>query len=288
MPRDETLTLPDGRLLTYAEFGDPGGRPLMYFHGAPSCRLEPGLIGDDVLRAARVRLVAADRPGMGGSTFQPGRGFGDWPQDVSHLADALGWPTFAVLGNSGGAAYAAACAARIPERLTSAVIVSGAWRMDAPEVATQLPFLNRLVWTLARRFPPGLRLLLSTMRGGSQRTLDEELASMQRFLPAADLAAFAAPGRLSVMQATVREALRSGTRGAAWDMQCHVRPFDFALSDIRVPLRLFHGSDDRNVPLALVQATLPSLPGAELVVFAGEAHLSTLSGHIAEILAAAI
>ena len=78
------------------------------------------------------------------------------------------------------------------------------------------------------------------------------------------------------------------TRGAAWDMQCYVRPFDFALSEIRVPLRLFHGSEDRNVPLALVQATLRQLPGADLVVFAGDAHLSTLCGHINEILAAAV
>jgi pimeloyl-ACP methyl ester carboxylesterase len=34
------LTLPDGRRLAYAEFGDPNGHPVLYFHGAPSSRLE--------------------------------------------------------------------------------------------------------------------------------------------------------------------------------------------------------------------------------------------------------
>ena len=35
------ILLPDGRLLGYAEFGKPDGHPVLYFHGAPSSRLEP-------------------------------------------------------------------------------------------------------------------------------------------------------------------------------------------------------------------------------------------------------
>src|SRR5215207_3519191 len=119
-----TLTLPDGRKLAYAEFGKPDGYPVLYFHGAPSSRLEPLLIGNDTFTEYGLWIIAPDRPGMGGSDFQPKRGFSDWPKDVTCLADALGIKQFAVLGNSGGSAYAAVCAARIPERLRAAVIVS--------------------------------------------------------------------------------------------------------------------------------------------------------------------
>src|SRR5689334_19202051 len=96
------ITLPDGRRLAYAEFGDPGGNPVLYFHGAPSSRLEPLLVGDEAWGRKGLRVIAPDRPGIGGSDFQHGRGFSNWPTDVVALADALGLDRFAVLGNSGG------------------------------------------------------------------------------------------------------------------------------------------------------------------------------------------
>lgn len=43
------LTLPDKRQLAYAEYGDPNGLPVLYFHGAPSSRLEPLILGDEVI-----------------------------------------------------------------------------------------------------------------------------------------------------------------------------------------------------------------------------------------------
>jgi pimeloyl-ACP methyl ester carboxylesterase len=106
---DRTLRLGDGRRLGYAERGDPGGRPLLYFHGWPGARVEARL-ADEPAKAAGVRLVALDRPGMGFSDFQRGRTFVDWSADVVEVADALQLDRFAVLGISGGGPYAAACA----------------------------------------------------------------------------------------------------------------------------------------------------------------------------------
>jgi pimeloyl-ACP methyl ester carboxylesterase len=44
MKTDNSLTLPDGRKVAYAEFGQPDGYPVLYFHGSPSSRLEPLLL----------------------------------------------------------------------------------------------------------------------------------------------------------------------------------------------------------------------------------------------------
>ena len=63
--------------------------------------------------AKGVRLISPDRPGMGLSTYQPGRRLVDWPADVAHLTEALGIERFAVMGWSAGGPYAAVCAARI-------------------------------------------------------------------------------------------------------------------------------------------------------------------------------
>jgi pimeloyl-ACP methyl ester carboxylesterase len=129
-PLFQSFRLPDGRALTYAEYGALRGKPTFYFHGTPGSRLEPLLLDNDKLVKADIRLIACDRPGMGGSDFQPGRGFSYWPADIVAIADHLGLGKFGVFGVSGGSGYVAACARFIPEWLTSAVIVSGAGRMD--------------------------------------------------------------------------------------------------------------------------------------------------------------
>ena len=279
MNTESHIVLPDGRRLAYAEFGAPGGRPVLYFHGSPSSRLEPLLVGDEVWTRHGLRVIAPDRPGMGLSDFQPGRGFSHWPADVAALADALGLERFAVLGNSGGAPYVAVCAARIPERLTSAVVVSGGWRMDWPEARRGMPLPNRLFMTVARRAPPLLRLMLKAMAGSEQGDREKELAKLKGRVPPADFDAFAAPGRIEALGRLMRESLRQGTRGAAWDVRLYVREFDFRLEDVHFPLELFHGEQDTNAPPAMVRRVVAALPSARLTTYEGESHLSTLCNH---------
>jgi len=96
-------------------------------------RLEWRLFGSDALaNKLNIRVIAPDRPGLGRSEFQPGRRIGDWPDDVLALADQLKLARFAILGYSGGGPYAAACALKIPERLTRVGIVSGTAPFDEP------------------------------------------------------------------------------------------------------------------------------------------------------------
>ncbi|HKQ99337.1 MAG TPA: alpha/beta hydrolase [Pyrinomonadaceae bacterium] len=283
MSTENYITLPDGRKLAYAEFGEPGGRPVLYFHGSPSSRLEPLLVGDEVWGRLGLRVIAPDRPGMGGSDFQPGRGFSDWPSDVTALADALGLERFAVVGNSGGGPYVAVCAARIPERLSAAVIVSGGWRMDSQEAKDNLPFVNRLVMILAGRAPLLLRLLLKSMGGSSPGEREKELAKLKQRVPAADYEAFAVPGRIESLHEMMRECMRQGTKGAAWDMRLYVREFGFRLDEVSIPLKLFHGEQDANAPISMARKAAAELPGAQLVIYETEAHFSTLCNHLDEI-----
>ena len=282
MNTESHIILPDGRRLAYAEFGKPDGCPVFYFHGAPSSRLEPLLIGDEAWGRLGLRVIAPDRPGIGGSDFQPNRGFSDWPKDVVALADALGLGQFAVLGNSGGGPYVAVCAARIPERLSSAVIVSGGWQMNLPEAKDNMPFVNRLFLILAGRASPLLRLLLKAMGGSSAGEREKELAKLKARVPPADYAAFAEPGRIEALHEMMRECMRRGTKGPAWDMRLYMREFDFKLDEIRMPLKLFHGERDVNAPIALVRRMVAELPSAQLVTYENEAHFSTLCNHLDE------
>jgi len=283
MDTDRHIILLDCRKLAYAEFGTPDGYPVLYFHGSPMSRLEPLLIGDDVFCRLGLRVIAPDRPGMGGSDFQPNRGFSDWPKDVSSLAEALGLGQFAVLGYSGGGAYVAACAGKIPDRLSAAVIVSGAWRMDCPEAKDNMAFMHRLFWILASRAPLLFRLLLKTIVSLSPKSREKELALLKKRIPSVDYALFEdMPDRIEVLGQAMRESMRQGTKGPAWDLRLYVREFDFQFDEILMPLKLFHGELDINVPIALAWKAAACLPGAQLVTYENEAHLSTLCNHMDE------
>jgi pimeloyl-ACP methyl ester carboxylesterase len=274
--REKLLQLADGRRLAYAEFGAPQGIPVLYFHGSPSSRLEPLLVGDEAWAAHGLRVVAFDRPGIGGSSAAAAIGFVPGARDGLALADALGWPRFALLGNSGGAPYVAAATTLFPERVSQAVIVSGGWRMDWPEARAGLPFVNRLVMTLAHRAPWLLRGLLAGMGRVGTGDPSRELAQLSARVPPPDAAAFAAPGRLAAFAASMHEALRQGTHAAARELGLYVRPFDFEPAAVRVRIAWFHGALDGNAPIALARRAVASLPGASLVEFAQEAHLSAL------------
>src|SRR5438309_981885 len=69
-PREDRLTLPDGRILAWAEHGDPDGVVVLGCHGSPSSRLERHVEDPADYRRWGVRLVVPDRPGIGRSAVR--------------------------------------------------------------------------------------------------------------------------------------------------------------------------------------------------------------------------
>jgi pimeloyl-ACP methyl ester carboxylesterase len=215
---------------------------------------------------------------MGHSTRLQNRRITHWPRDVTHLARALGWDRFALLGNSGGAPYVAACGDAIPERITRAVVISGGWRMDSPEVR-ELPLVNRLFMTFAKRAPFLLPLMLAAMKMDPDADPARELAKLANRMPKPDWNALAEEGRYRALALLLNESLRQGSAGPVQDLRLYVRDFGFSLPGIKTPIALLHGDADRNSPIALARRMASEIPGAALTLFPGEAHLSTLCNH---------
>lgn len=277
MKTTNLLTLPDNRRLAYAEYGNPNGRPLLYFHGGGSSRLEPLLLGDEVFSRLGLRVIAPDRPGIGQSDFQAKRGFSDWVKDVEALADGLRLDKFSVLGISAGGGYAAVCAAKSPERLRAVVIASGAWQMDTID---KLPRFNRWRWILMKQFPLLRRGSLKVMQRSLNSSPEKLLASLKPHLPPSDYTVLESPDRMEVYRQIAIEALRSGTRGSVWDTQLYLRKWDFSLDEIQMPITLFYGEQDRNVPLDLARRVAESLPQAQLRILPNEGHISVAVNQI--------
>jgi pimeloyl-ACP methyl ester carboxylesterase len=282
-PISLSFRLTDGRSLAYAEYGVPGGKPVFYCHGSAGSRLEPAMLDGEEIEKAGIRLIACDRPGMGGSDFQPGRGFSHWPADIVALAGSLGLGKFGVFGVSGGGGYVSACARWIPDRLAGAVIASGAGRMDSPEARAGLPFMGRLMWWLAARSVRLTELLLNLTKPNVQGDVAKIRQQMLRTMPPEEAVIFEKPGRLEAFMASAEESMRPGVQGIAWDTHLCARPLDFHLEGIRFPVRLLHGEADQNVPVAVACKVAAAIPGCQVTFYPGEGHFSTIANHLDEV-----
>jgi pimeloyl-ACP methyl ester carboxylesterase len=281
------IHLRDGRTLGYAEYGDPAGIPVFFFHGTPGSRLQH-CPDDSITASACVRLISIDRPGYGLSTFQPNRRLLDWPDDVAQLADALHIERFAVIGLSGGGPHALACAYKMPERLTNVVIVSGIGPLDALRSYQGMPRSTRLTFTVARHVPwQVLRLIHVSPAWQVHHSPQQAKKHLPRSAPPADKAVFARPDMLTMDQKDLIEAYRSGVDGVSWDSLLLLRPWGFCPEDIRKKIYLWHGEEDTIVPVAMARYMTQALPVCQATFIPDEGH-TLLFNYWREILALAI
>jgi len=276
------LRLPDGRALGYAEYGAPEGTPLLFFHGTPGARLMARFAHTVALRH-RIRIIAPERPGYGLSDRQPGRRIGHWPDDVAALADSLGLERFALAGVSGGAPYVAACAHRIPQRVRVAGIVSGVGPLEDPVVAAAFsPAQRRLLALLGRA--PGAMRTLATFPAALVRSFPlQALELIAPLEPPADRAMLARPAVRVALGDDLRQALRQGGHAVLDDLRLLGQPWGFRLEDVAVPVELWHGESDRQVPVAVARRVAHRLPNCSARFIPGAAHL-WLFDHCEEVL----
>ena len=284
MPLNTALTvrLRDGRTLGYAEYGDPAGKPVFFFHGFPGSRLEAAM-GHDAAVKHGGRLISIDRPGYGLSDFKPGRTLLDWPEDVTELAAALGIDRFGVAGVSGGGPYVAACAYAIPQRLTGAYIISGVGPYDAPGATDGMSRYNRILLVWLGRHAPWLGGLVirGEARAARKGKLIDQMANM---MPEPDRAILRQPEIRAIFLADAREAFRQGARGGIHEWRVYSRPWGFRLEDITMPVHLWQGTADKNVPLSMGHYQASAIPNCKATFYEGEGHLLIVT-HIDEIAA---
>lgn len=278
----KSITLSDGRTLTYAEYGEPDGKPIFFFHGTPGSRLFTP--PNEVTIRLGVRLICTDRPGYGGSTFQPGRHLLDWPQDVSELADALGIRRFHLIGHSGGGPHTLACAYSLPKRVLAAATLSGAGPANAPHATKGMILLNRFGIKYGRYLPwfAFNWIARSTYR---QRCTDPEkfIRSEVGKRPPADDEVFSDPEIFNLCVRSEKEAFLQGIEGLVWDARLITTPWGFDLAEIEPPVHVWHGTADNVTTLYMAKYMAEKIPNASLTVCKNEGHM-LLIPHWEEIL----
>jgi pimeloyl-ACP methyl ester carboxylesterase len=275
-PIEHRITVPDGRTIAAAEWGDPSGVPLISIHGTPSGRL--GRWRDaSIYERVGVRRITFDRAGYGLSTRRPGRRVVDVVEDVAAIADALGIDRFAVTGRSGGGPHTLACAALLGDRVLRCAAVVAVAPFDAegldwfagqtPGNVTEGKLALQGEAALRVKLEADARTILDLIASGATNTLpdDYELSESDRAQQAKDSA---------VLAENLPDALRNGVDGWVDDDLAFVTPWGFDVASIAVPTSLWYGRADTLVPAAHGDWLAARIPNVQ--VFANDA------GHFGE------
>jgi pimeloyl-ACP methyl ester carboxylesterase len=261
------LELRDGRRLhvydTRADIANPR-LAIFWHHGTPNLGEPPAPLLPTAAERG-IQWVSYDRPGYGGSTPHPGRDVASAAADVATIAGALGIAKFAVMGHSGGAAHALACSALLPDRVLGAVSISGLAPFDAQGID----------W-FAGMWPGGAAELHAAERGS--KALSDLLASSEfdpeMFTPA-DHAALAGAWRW--LGSIAGRALEGGLGGMVDDDLAYVAPWGFDPTDVRAPVLIVQGGQDRIAPKAHGEWLARQIRSAELWLRPDDGHVSVLS-----------
>ncbi len=210
---------------------------------------------DQAARDLGVRIISPDRPGISGSAFQANRKLIDWPPIAREIADELGIDQFHILAISGGAPYAYVTAWEMPQRVRAIAIVSGA--PPIVDLSEQSGLLKLYRWMLALygSHPQLLRALFHVARPIAclRPPIRFRPLLLKLLLQPCDAAALRDSTAFEACFESQRRAWRASAKGVMTDAEIYAQPWGFRLEDVDVPVRLWHGKEDRAFSFRVAQ-----------------------------------
>ena len=269
----------DGRSLDVRVAGPSDGTLLIAHHGTPSTGRP---FGPYVEAAADrgLRTVTYSRPGYAGSTRAPGRSVGSCAADTARIADHIGAERFFTTGQSGGGPHALACAALLPNRVIACATTAsvGPWNADGLDFLAGMADENIQEFGAALAGADELRVYLEHeaegLRAATAADLAEALGGLVSPVDAAALTGEFAEHATEMLH----ESISTGVWGWFDDDVAFTAPWGFELANIRVPVTVWQGAQDRMVPFAHGEWLAAHIPGGNARLFDDQGHLSLVVG----------
>ena len=252
-----------GMRMAYVVHGPADGYPVFFFHSWAGSRHQVPA-NTAPLFAHGIKLIAMDRPGMGGSTGPSALAPWQLAEPLQALAQHLGYPRYSLLGYSAGSIYATACAAALPrsvERLFLACPVAPLRGLR--DLRGTLPS-GQLLMALALKAPSiadaMVRLWMAQMRRKPALYLDNVLPHLAPM----DREAMSAPAARDDYIASLLEAIRQGDAGILRELRDMASDFTHH-QGVQQPTRIWHGLQDSHVPYGHAERLHSEMPHSELV-----------------------
>ncbi len=228
--------------LSFAEYGDPDGYPILIQHGLIASIDDGDLLAR--LIESRARVICIARPGYGESPPYVMGSFAEWAGLVASLIRELRLTQFDILGMSSGAPYSYAIGCRFPKQARHIYIFSGIPALYDDAVLSAWPYP-----------------IVKNASMDEMQALAHELFFSH--LTADDLA-----------KNDIRDSTMNHCFGVAQDMRLRGVPWGFRLSDVRQPVFMHHSKTDDAVPFQTAVRTAELLPRCQLELVEQGPHFS--------------
>ncbi|XP_015898803.3 uncharacterized protein LOC107432222 isoform X1 [Ziziphus jujuba] len=284
------IKLRDGRYLAYKEHGvpkDTAKNKIVFIHPFDCCRHDSFLdksLSPEIIEDLGIYIVSFDRPGYGESDPNPKRTEKTMASDIEELADQLGLgPKFYVIGVSMGGQLVWSCLKYIPHRLAGAVLLAPVvnyWWSGFPsnlsnEAYYQQPWNDQWTFRVAHH-APWLTYWWNTQKWFPSASV---LANSSNILSHQDkelIASLRMPRKTHAGQIRQQGEFESVHR----DLIVGFGTWEFSPLELENPfpnnegsVHLWHGDEDRLVPVTLQRYIAQQLPWIHYHELPGAGHL---------------
>jgi pimeloyl-ACP methyl ester carboxylesterase len=192
-----------------------------------------------------------------------------------------------VVGVSAGGPYAIACARALPDRIAAAAAVSSLSPVCAPHAGTSMPVHLRLgLRALVRRPDLAARGGARAMRIAERRPRALVRVARIGATPADRELVVAADGGTAAVESFLAAAA-GGVRGMIEDYLTVCTAWGFELADVAGEVHVWHGEQDRFVPVEHARALAAALPRCRATYDAQDGHFF-FRRRLAEVLSALV
>jgi pimeloyl-ACP methyl ester carboxylesterase len=232
----------DENVLSYAEYGNRNGYPILIQHGSVASIDDYGLF--QRLVQLRTHVICIARPGYGESSPYIMKNIAEWGDIVSCLVDGLELAHFDILGMSSGAPYSYSIGYKFPDRVRNIYIFSGIPALYDELVQSRWPYEVNKSASIAELEGLAQELFFSDLSEEDLRKND------------------------------VSDSMMNNCFGIAQDLKLRCLDWGFSLSDVKENVVMQHSRIDDAVPFDTAVMTSRLLPNCRLDVKEDGVHFS--------------
>jgi len=278
----QIMFLSDGREISYREYGDSDGRPVLHLHstGQSSRNFHPHL---SALTGSGIRLISPDRPGTGCSSMKADYSLHDVANDLASFLHHLNIQHCLVIAFANGGSFAMALAHDYPDKISQVAIASAILPPSFGDNAGR-NHLQRMMLRIAHAHPEVHRRLMTIALRNIEKNPETYMNSLRKILDKHDLTM----DKIELIHAVTdsfQHALCRTLQGTIHDHWLSSQAWDFNPSNIQPRITFWHGKHNSLILPSNIQKLSHLLPhgayhevdGAHLIFYSHfEAMLDSL------------